>query len=150
MYVFQDPNNFQMHHHWSYSVKESSCHHLCGCQAFSCIMTISKGSMTPTRDTWASRSSTRVPSLHQVINYYIITFKGTRTINPSNVGPRDSSGIIHQARGFIGFFHHTRRPLGSISIMTSHVGLLDLLLGYHELNKHKWPLKGSFGLLELL
>jgi ribosomal protein L27 len=76
-------------------------------------MTISKGSMTPTRDTRASRSSSRVPSLHQVINDHIITFKGTRTIKPSNVGPRTSSGLLHQARGFIGFFNHlnhTRRP----------------------------------------
>ena len=99
MYGFQDPH-FQMHHQWSYSVQGSSCHNLCGWQTFSCIMTISKSFMTPTRATWASISSSMVPIIHQVINDHIITFKGTRTIKPSNVGPRTSSRFRHQASGF--------------------------------------------------
>ena len=76
-------------------------------------MTISKGSMTQIRDTWASISSSRLPSLYEFINDHILAFKGIRTIKPSNVVPRDSSGLLHQVRGFIGFFNHlnhTRRP----------------------------------------
>ena len=30
------------------------------------------------------------------------------------------------------------------------MGLIDLILGYHDLNKQKLPLKESFGILQLL
>ena len=84
----------------------------------------------------ASRSSSGVPILHGILHhtkdmfmgsiacqvpYEVIIMiqelhdpnKGCKVIKSPTVGPRTSLGLLHQARGFIGFFNHlnhTRRP----------------------------------------
>ena len=81
----------------------------------------------------ASRSSSGVPSLPQVNNDHIIIFESARTIKTPSVGQRTFVELLHQAGGFTGFFNHlshTRRPP---RVKISPVGMLGLLLGYHDI-----------------
>jgi len=60
--------------------------------------------------------------------------KGCRVIKSPTVGPRKSLGLLHQARGFIGFFNHLNHTRGPPRVKISSVGMLGLLLGYHDIN----------------
>ena len=73
--------------------------------------------------------------------------KGCKVITPSSVGPRASSRLLQQARGFIGFFNHlnhTRRPsrvkihhgiicgvaVSSHGVLWYHQSMTDQIMGH--------------------
>ena len=51
---------------------------------------------------------------------HIISFKGSMTINPSSVGPRTSSKLLHKVRGFMGFFNHLNHTRGPPRVKIHH------------------------------
>ena len=55
------------------------------------------------------------------------------TFKPSSVSPRASSRLLHEARGFMGFFNHLNRTRGPPWVKISSVEMLGLLLGYHDI-----------------
>jgi len=46
--------------------------------------------------------------------------KGFRVIKSPTVGPRTSLGLLHQARGFIGFFKHLNHTRGPLWVKIHH------------------------------
>ena len=93
--------------------------------------------------TRASRYSSGVPSLHGLLHhtkdmfmgsiacqgpYEVIIIiqelhdldKGCRVIKSPTVGPRTSLGLLHQVRGFIGFFKHLNHTRGPLWVKIHH------------------------------
>ena len=142
------------HHHNMYD--QAPHHRACKqvtkcCHMCVCAFIMPSNHMGFTNFTRASRYSSGVPSIHGLLHhtkdmfigsiacqgpYEVIIIiqelhdpdKGCKVIKSPSVGPRTSSGLLHQARGF-NHLNHTGRPL---EVKISPVGFPDLLLGYHD------------------
>ena len=98
---------------WSYNVQEPSYHHVCGCQTFSCIMTISKGSMTSTRATRASSSSSSAHSWlheHQVAHTKYVGFMTLSSHDLVNKWPQNGSFVSPRATKHTPSVNGLQRP----------------------------------------